>query len=90
MHILGPLDLDAHGLNVSPKTGEKQQQRRPIVNAELLAAAPQHHEGLSDGHEAQKDARQQNELQPSHTGEQRVQLPQGGALPPPAGGRGGS
>ena len=80
MHVLGALDLDAHRLDIRPQAGKKQQQRRPVVDAELLAAAPQHHEGLADGHEAQEYAAQQDELYPRHLGEQGVQRPHGGVL----------
>ena len=80
MHILGPLDLDAHRLYIRPQAGEEQQQRRPVVHPELLAAAPQYHKGLPDGHEPQENAPQQNELQPSHLGKQRVQRPHGRVL----------
>ena len=80
VHILGTLYLDTHGLYVGPQAGEEQQQRGPIVDAELLAAAPQHHEGLADGHEAQEYAAQQDKLQPPHLGKQGVQRPHGGVL----------
>ena len=62
MHVLGPLYLNAHGLHICPQAGEEQQQRRPVVHGELFVAAPQHHKGLPDGHEAQKDPGQQDKL----------------------------
>ena len=62
VHVLGPLDLDAHSLHVGPQAGEEQQQRGPVVDGELFIAAPQHHKGLPDGHEAQKDPGQQDKL----------------------------
>lgn len=90
VHVLGPLDLDAHSLHVGPQAGEEQQQRGPVVDGELFIAAPQHHKGLPDGHEAQQDAAQQDELQPPYAGEQSVQRPAWAAPPPPAGGHGAS
>ena len=43
-----------------------------------MVAAPQHHEGLPDGHEAQQDTAQQDKLEAAHTGEQGVQRAHGG------------